>query len=164
MQGNCYSCSCVVRRKACKVCLRALVFEAAQPKPFSTALPTRSSSFSGTEDKVVLGKEAWLFMYSQISEDPGVLHGSVQSKGAVCAWDVLAGNGEQPLPGCSLPTPAPSLSVCFSKRGWVKCFPSSLIGVLVPFSSSLLAAGETESSEIPFWVCISFCTFSVLNI
>lgn len=52
-------------------------------QPFSTALPTKSNSFSGTEDKAVLGKRSG-YLFKVKSEDLGVLHHSMQSKEGSC--------------------------------------------------------------------------------
>lgn len=79
------------------------------------------------------------------------------------ARGTLAGNGEQPLPGCSSPAPGTAAVGVLRQKGlgeMLSVFSHSSGG---PFLI-LLTAGETESGEIPFWVCISFCNFSVLNI
>ena len=133
-------------------------------QPFSTALPTRSSSFSGTEVKAVWGKRpGYLFKVKSLRIRESCITQCRVSEGAVHAWGTLAGNGEQPLSGCSSPAPGTTaVGVLRQKRlgEMLSIFSHSSRG---PFLV-LLTAGEIESGEIPFWGCISFCNFSVLNV
>lgn len=74
----------------------------------------------------------------------------------------LQGTGEQPSLGCSSPAlGTATVGVHQQKRlgEMPSTFSHRSAGPFLIF----LAAGETESGEIPFWVCISFCNFSVLN-
>lgn len=123
-------------------------------QPFSTALPTKSNSFSGTEDKAVLGKRSgYLFKVKSLRIWESCITQCRAKKGAVCALGTLAGDGEQPLPTCSSPAPGTA-----EEPGAFHLSQGSAGPFLI-----LLTAREMESGEIPFWVSMSFCNFSVLN-
>lgn len=131
MWGNCYSFSCVNKRSLQNMS-GSFSVRGCTAQPFSTALPTKSNSFSGTEDKAVLGKRSgYLFKVRFLRIWESCITQCRAKKGTVCALGALAGDGEQSLPTCSSPAPGTA-----EEPGEV--LSTSLRAVVAPFSSSSL--------------------------
>lgn len=122
--------------------------------PFSTALPTKSSSISGKEDKAVLGKRSGYLFKVRSLRIWESCRTQCRVRSCVCFGCTRRGWGAA-FATCSSPAPALQDSL------WSAFHFSQDSGG--PFLI-LLTAREMESGEIPFWVSMSFCNFSVLNL